>query len=228
MAAPLDLGSAFVLKALDATLLAQPYISGFQASMDDVIVFEGIPRSELREGIRHAVAPSAELPSLRRWHAHITALLLKSFPAGGGHPYIPHPALAHTQRVPLSSSPPSLSTATAALLVFCGGIFISSPVLLAANLPSFSRGESPCLSGVAALATVPTDEAAMDAHFAKSSYVTMSQPSFDDFAAYVGMKAAGLALFTLFCSQNTTEDSHMVQAACYQAVTILRFMLHSS
>lgn len=72
MAQPLDLGSPAVLKDLNAKLLSQPYVSGFVASSDDVAVFAGMPE-----------APSAELPNLKRWHAHITALLLKSFPVRG-------------------------------------------------------------------------------------------------------------------------------------------------
>mmetsp|Transcript_26664 Transcript_26664/g.66801 ORF Transcript_26664/g.66801 Transcript_26664/m.66801 type:complete len:155 (-) Transcript_26664:393-857(-) len=106
--APLDLGSAAVLEALNTTLLAQPYVSGFQASSDDYAVFAGMPE-----------CPSTVLPNLRRWHLHINALLLKSFP------------------------------------------------------------------GVAAANTVPADDAALDAHFARLSYVTLFQPSLDDFTVYV-------------------------------------------
>lgn len=72
MAQPLDLGSPAVLKDLNAKLLSHPYVSGYVASSDDVTVFAGMPE-----------APSSELPNLKRWHAHITALLRKSFPVRG-------------------------------------------------------------------------------------------------------------------------------------------------
>ena len=69
----LDLGSAAVLKDLDGKLLAQPYINGFVASSDDVTVYAGMPE-----------APGTDLPNLKRWHAHVTALLMKSFPVRSG------------------------------------------------------------------------------------------------------------------------------------------------
>jgi|AntAceMinimDraft_1070359.scaffolds.fasta_scaffold59820_1 hypothetical protein len=56
--APLDLGSAAVLEALNTTLLTQPYVSGFQASSDDYAVFAGMPE-----------CPSTVLPNLRRWQS---------------------------------------------------------------------------------------------------------------------------------------------------------------
>ena len=86
MSSPLDLGSPAVLKDLDAKLVSQPYVSGFEASSDDVAVWAGLP----------SVDRSA-LPNLARWHAHVAALLLKSFPVGLVRPsrpftFLPRPS----------------------------------------------------------------------------------------------------------------------------------------
>ena len=47
----------------------------------------------------------------------------------------------------------------------------------------------PYTAGIAAENGVPEDEKAMEAHFKQRSYVTLYQPSLDDFAAFRAMKA---------------------------------------
>ena len=44
----------------------------------------------------------------------------------------------------------------------------------------------PAVQGIAAQNTLSADEAEVDAHFKTHSYVTLFQPSLDDFTAYVG------------------------------------------
>mmetsp|Transcript_6944 Transcript_6944/g.25057 ORF Transcript_6944/g.25057 Transcript_6944/m.25057 type:complete len:240 (-) Transcript_6944:1466-2185(-) len=68
-----DLSTSKGLKELDAFLLTKSYISGYQASRDDLAVFGAM-----------AKAPSAkEYPHAARWYAHIQALLGESFPGEG-------------------------------------------------------------------------------------------------------------------------------------------------
>merc|ERR1712060_292426 len=68
-----DLSSAKGLKELDTFLLTKSYISGYQASRDDLAVFGAM-----------ASAPSAkEYPHAARWYSHVKALLGESFPGEG-------------------------------------------------------------------------------------------------------------------------------------------------
>merc|ERR1711988_239421 len=57
------------LAKLDAHLLDNSYISGVQASLDDLTVF-----------MTFKTAPDASLKSVSRWYKHIAALLNGSFP----------------------------------------------------------------------------------------------------------------------------------------------------
>ncbi|EEF51802.1 elongation factor 1-beta, putative [Ricinus communis] len=59
-----DLGSAAGLKNLDDYLLTRSYITGYQASKDDVTVYAAISN-----------APSSEYVNVSRWFHHIDALL---------------------------------------------------------------------------------------------------------------------------------------------------------
>ncbi|XP_024031521.1 LOW QUALITY PROTEIN: elongation factor 1-delta [Morus notabilis] len=68
-----DLGSAAGLKKLDDYLLTRSYITGYQASKDDITVHTGLSK-----------APSAEYVNVSRWYNHIEALLRISGVAGEG------------------------------------------------------------------------------------------------------------------------------------------------
>ena len=68
--AAIDVSSPAGLNELNDKLLEQPYISGFQASMDDVTVFAGMPE-----------APDAKFTNLARWHTHVKALVIKRWVA---------------------------------------------------------------------------------------------------------------------------------------------------
>ncbi|KAG6754186.1 hypothetical protein POTOM_042197 [Populus tomentosa] len=59
-----DLTSAAGLKKLDDYLLSRSYISGYQASKDDLTVFAAL-----------SSAPAAEYVNVSRWYTHIDALL---------------------------------------------------------------------------------------------------------------------------------------------------------
>uniref|UniRef100_A0A2K1YBF5 Translation elongation factor EF1B beta/delta subunit guanine nucleotide exchange domain-containing protein n=2 Tax=Populus trichocarpa TaxID=3694 RepID=A0A2K1YBF5_POPTR len=59
-----DLTSAAGLKKLDDYLLSRSYISGYQASKDDLTVFTAF-----------SSAPAAEYVNVSRWYTHIDALL---------------------------------------------------------------------------------------------------------------------------------------------------------
>ncbi|XP_030513737.1 elongation factor 1-delta-like [Rhodamnia argentea] len=59
-----DLGLASGLKKLDEYLLTRSYITGYQASKDDVTVHAALPK-----------APSSEFVNVSRWYNHIEALL---------------------------------------------------------------------------------------------------------------------------------------------------------
>ncbi|KAJ6358711.1 hypothetical protein OIU76_000438 [Salix suchowensis] len=59
-----DLTSAAGLKKLDDYLLSRSYISGYQASKDDLTVFAAF-----------SSAPAAEYVNVSRWYTHINALL---------------------------------------------------------------------------------------------------------------------------------------------------------
>ncbi|KAJ6688345.1 EF-HAND AND COILED-COIL DOMAIN-CONTAINING FAMILY MEMBER [Salix koriyanagi] len=59
-----DLTSAAGLKKLDDFLLSRSYISGYQASKDDLTVYSAL-----------SSAPSAEYVNVSRWYTHIDALL---------------------------------------------------------------------------------------------------------------------------------------------------------
>ncbi|KAI3442053.1 uncharacterized protein J3R85_001638 [Psidium guajava] len=59
-----DLGSASGLKKLDEYLLSRSYITGYQASKDDITVHAALPKP-----------PSSEFVNVSRWYNHIEALL---------------------------------------------------------------------------------------------------------------------------------------------------------
>ncbi|XP_024520624.1 elongation factor 1-delta [Selaginella moellendorffii] len=99
-----DLGSSAGLKSLDEYLLKRSYISGCQASRDDLLVYLAL-----------AGAPSPDLINLSRWYSHITGLIESSFPGSpvgvslkGGA--APAPAAPATRDVP----PPAPQTPVAA------------------------------------------------------------------------------------------------------------------
>ncbi|KAJ6875778.1 hypothetical protein NC652_035222 [Populus alba x Populus x berolinensis] len=66
-----DLTSVAGLKKLDDFLLSRSYISGYQASNDDLTVYSAL-----------SSAPSAEHVNVYRWYTHIDALLRISFDSG--------------------------------------------------------------------------------------------------------------------------------------------------
>nr|AGV54252.1 elongation factor 1 beta [Phaseolus vulgaris] len=68
-----DLSSASGLKKLDEYLLPRSYITGYQASKDDLTVYAALP-----------TAPSAEYVNVSRWYKHIDALLRISGVSGEG------------------------------------------------------------------------------------------------------------------------------------------------
>lgn len=68
-----DLGSAAGLKKLDEYLLTRSYITGYQATKDDITVHAALPK-----------APSADYVNVSRWYNHIEALLRISGVAGEG------------------------------------------------------------------------------------------------------------------------------------------------
>ncbi|KAL4385820.1 hypothetical protein GQ457_15G006690 [Hibiscus cannabinus] len=68
-----DLGSAAGLKKLDEYLLSRSYISGYQASKDDITVYAAL-----------SGAPSSSYVNVSRWYNHIDALLRISGVSGEG------------------------------------------------------------------------------------------------------------------------------------------------
>lgn len=68
-----DLSSASGLKKLDDFLLSRSYITGYQASKDDLTVYHALSK-----------APSAEFVNVSRWFNHIDALLRISGVSGEG------------------------------------------------------------------------------------------------------------------------------------------------
>ncbi|XVF20975.1 hypothetical protein REPUB_Repub12eG0050500 [Reevesia pubescens] len=68
-----DLGSAAGLKKLDEFLLTRSYISGYQASKDDITVYSTL-----------SGAPSSSYVNMSRWYNHIDALLRISGVSGEG------------------------------------------------------------------------------------------------------------------------------------------------
>ncbi|XP_060172615.1 elongation factor 1-delta 1-like isoform X2 [Lycium barbarum] len=68
-----NLNSASGLKKLDEYLLTRSYISGYQASKDDITVYSSL-----------AKVPSAEYVNASRWYNHIDALLRISGVSGEG------------------------------------------------------------------------------------------------------------------------------------------------
>ncbi|XVF11541.1 hypothetical protein REPUB_Repub08aG0036900 [Reevesia pubescens] len=68
-----DLGSAAGLKKLDEYLLTRSYISGYQASKDDITVYAAL-----------SGAPSSSYVNVSRWYKHIDALLRISGVSGEG------------------------------------------------------------------------------------------------------------------------------------------------
>uniref|UniRef100_A0A7N0RJS2 Translation elongation factor EF1B beta/delta subunit guanine nucleotide exchange domain-containing protein n=1 Tax=Kalanchoe fedtschenkoi TaxID=63787 RepID=A0A7N0RJS2_KALFE len=67
------LGSDAGLKKLDEYLLTRSYITGYQASKDDLVVHAALPK-----------APSAQYVNISRWYDHIEALLRISGVSGEG------------------------------------------------------------------------------------------------------------------------------------------------
>lgn len=68
-----DLSSDSAVKELDEYLLTRSYISGYQASRDDLVVYAALSK-----------APDAQsTPHAARWYNHIKALLGASFPGAG-------------------------------------------------------------------------------------------------------------------------------------------------
>ncbi|KAJ0039750.1 hypothetical protein Pint_26923 [Pistacia integerrima] len=59
-----DLNSASGLKKLDEYLLTRSYITGYQASKDDITVYVALSK-----------APSSEYVNVSRWYNHIDALI---------------------------------------------------------------------------------------------------------------------------------------------------------
>ncbi|CAN6561680.1 elongation factor 1-delta-like [Malus sylvestris] len=68
-----DVNSASGLKKLDDYLLARSYITGYQASKDDITVYAALSK-----------APSSEFVNVSRWYNHIAALLRISGVTGEG------------------------------------------------------------------------------------------------------------------------------------------------
>ncbi|XP_054810188.1 elongation factor 1-delta 1-like isoform X2 [Prosopis cineraria] len=68
-----DVNSASGLKKLDEYLLTRSYITGYQASKDDITVYAALSK-----------APSAEYVNASRWYKHIDALLRMSGVSGNG------------------------------------------------------------------------------------------------------------------------------------------------
>ncbi|XP_022736834.1 elongation factor 1-delta-like [Durio zibethinus] len=68
-----DMGSAAGLKKLDEYLLTRSYISGYQASKDDITVYAAL-----------SGAPSSSYVNVSRWYNHIDALLRISGVSGEG------------------------------------------------------------------------------------------------------------------------------------------------
>ncbi|ONI14566.1 hypothetical protein PRUPE_4G287700 [Prunus persica] len=68
-----DINSAVGLKKLDDYLLARSYITGYEASKDDLIVHAALSKP-----------PSSEFVNVSRWYNHITALLRISGVSGQG------------------------------------------------------------------------------------------------------------------------------------------------
>ncbi|KAL6517992.1 hypothetical protein OROMI_033693 [Orobanche minor] len=68
-----DLGSASGLKKLDDYLLSRSYITGYQASKDDLIVHAALSKP-----------PSSDYVNVSRWYNHIEALLRISGVCGEG------------------------------------------------------------------------------------------------------------------------------------------------
>lgn len=68
-----NLGSDAGLKELDEFLLTRSYITGYEASKDDLTVFAAIPKH-----------PSPEFVNVLRWYSHIDALLRISGVSGEG------------------------------------------------------------------------------------------------------------------------------------------------
>lgn len=68
-----DLSSPAGLDSLDAYLLSRSYITGYQASKDDLTVFSAVPKASL-----------ASYVNVSRWYKHIDALLRISGVSGEG------------------------------------------------------------------------------------------------------------------------------------------------
>ncbi|KAI4336309.1 hypothetical protein L6164_014848 [Bauhinia variegata] len=96
------LNSASGLKKLDDYLLSRSYITGFQASKDDVTVYATLSK-----------APSAEYVNVSRWYNHIDALLRISGVSGEGSGVTVEGSLPITEES-VATPPTADSKATAA------------------------------------------------------------------------------------------------------------------
>ncbi|KAF3436870.1 hypothetical protein FNV43_RR19623 [Rhamnella rubrinervis] len=96
-----DLGSAAGLKKLDDYLLSRSYITGYQASKDDITVHAALPK-----------APSAEYVNVSRWYNHIEALLRISGVAGEGSGVVVEGSAPITEEA--VATPPASDTKAAA------------------------------------------------------------------------------------------------------------------
>lgn len=102
-----DVSSAAGLAKLNDYLLTRSYISGYQASRDDLAVYTAITSP-----------PEAKLVNAARWFSHITALLGSSFPGvASGVKIAGSPASSATRDftpAPAPATPAAVPVATAA------------------------------------------------------------------------------------------------------------------
>ncbi|KAK7350699.1 hypothetical protein VNO77_09581 [Canavalia gladiata] len=96
-----DLSSASGLKKLDEYLLTRSYITGYQASKDDLTVYSAL-----------ATAPSDTYVNVSRWYKHIDALLRISGVSGEGSGVTVEGSLVAEEAV--ATPPAADSKATAA------------------------------------------------------------------------------------------------------------------
>lgn len=103
-----DVSSGAGLEKLNEYLLTRSYISGYQASRDDLTVYTAI-----------ASAPDSKYVNLARWYSHITALLGVSFPgAATGVKIAGSPASSATRDftpAPAPATPAAVPVATASV-----------------------------------------------------------------------------------------------------------------
>jgi elongation factor 1-beta len=100
MAAAFSVGSEAGLKKLDEYLLSRSYITGYQASKDDITVHAAF-----------AKAPSSEYVNVSRWYNHIEALLRISGVTGEGAGVIVEGSAPIAEAI---ATPPAADTKAAA------------------------------------------------------------------------------------------------------------------